>query len=400
MIEEDEAIFSLEESHEEGRIAAELKHPFLFYKNGVVLDYLIGLGADSQEVRQLACISIACLMGNTDKRIAVQLVLQHGVYSLLLGCLIDGDEQVASASTDAIKALASYPEGMGINFPANMKEGTHPESLTAKSSSRGRVRVLALIVKLFSTSSSVASEVSKSNLLNLLEAEIPNSNNTLRFDFLESREADEGECALEALGQIGSSFQGAIMILSTSPPIARYVVDAAFDRQQHAEENLRSLIYDKASKTSKLTPSGLPLSILQQDSEIRIAGYKLISGLSPKYAGSFKMIERVEHIRAERNLLAEVGSHCIVKLYYSFQDPEYLYIIIEYLPGGDMMTMLKKGYSMGCDWWSWGAIMKIVHWRNHLSFPEDAKLSREVKDLVCRLHCDVNIGLEQEVQHR
>ncbi|KAL8532835.1 hypothetical protein ACS0TY_009153 [Phlomoides rotata] len=390
MIEEDEAIFLLEESHEEGRIAAELKHPFLFYKNGVVLDYLIGLGADSQEVRQLACISIACLMGNTDKRIAVQLVLQHGVYSLLLGCLIDGDEQVASASTDAIKALASYPEGMGINFPANMKEGTHPESLTAKSSSRGRVRVLALIVKLFSTSSSVASEVSKSNLLNLLEAEIPNSNNTLRFDFLECREADEGECALEALGQIGSSFQGAIMILSTSPPIARYVVDAAFDRQQHgkqmaalhslgniaAEENLRSLIYDKASKTSKLTPSGLPLSILQQDSEIRIAGYKLISGLSPKYAGSFKMIERVEH------------------------DPEYLYIIIEYLPGGDMMTMLKKGYSMGCDWWSWGAIMKIVHWRNHLSFPEDAKLSREVKDLVCRLHCDVNIGLEQEVQHR
>ncbi|KAL8505792.1 hypothetical protein ACS0TY_016857 [Phlomoides rotata] len=373
---------------------------------------LVGLGADSQKVRQLACISISCLLENTDRRIAVQLVLQHGVYPLLLGCLIDGDEQVASASTDAIKAFASYPEGMEIIFPANTNEETHLESLAAKSSSLGRVRVLALIVKLFSTSSSVASEVSKSNLLNLLEAEVSNSNDTLvtlsvleliyelvevqhsaeflsktsilqllssiisngaaesilrsrammitgrllskenafafndesslrdvlsaidkRFDFLESREADECECALEALGQIGSSFQGATMILSTTPPIARHVVDAAFDRQQHgkqlaalhslgniagetrtentvlltsaAEENLRSLIYDKASKTSKLTPSGLLLSVLQQDSEIRIAGYRLISGLVARAWCVMEIIPRAEIIDIVTNTLTE-----------------------------------------------------------------------------------------------
>ncbi|CAN6345491.1 unnamed protein product [Urochloa humidicola] len=51
---------------------------------------------------------------------------------------------------------------------------------------------------------------------------------------------------------------------------------------------------------------------------------------------------QVEHVRAERNLLAEVGSHCIVKLYYSFQDSEYLYLIMEYLPGGDMMNLLIR----------------------------------------------------------
>ena len=50
----------------------------------------------------------------------------------------------------------------------------------------------------------------------------------------------------------------------------------------------------------------------------------------------------MEHVRAERNLLAEVGSHCIVKLYYSFQDAEYLYLIMEYLPGGDMMNLLIR----------------------------------------------------------
>ncbi|KAJ6382653.1 hypothetical protein OIU77_031148 [Salix suchowensis] len=219
-----------------------------------------------------------------------------------------------------------------------------------------------------------------------------------------------------------------------------------------------------------------------------------------------EMLKRgqVEHVRAERNLLAEVASHCIVKLYYSFQDAEYLYLIMEYLPGGDVMTLLiredtltenvakfyiaqsilaiesihrhnyihrdikpdnllldknghmklsdfglynksswrspheqlqhwqmnrrklafstvgtpdyiapevllKKGYGMECDWWSLGAILyemlvgyppfysddpittcrKIVHWRNHLKFPEDARLSLEAKDLICRLLCDV-----------
>ncbi|KAK6160703.1 hypothetical protein DH2020_004084 [Rehmannia glutinosa] len=50
----------------------------------------------------------------------------------------------------------------------------------------------------------------------------------------------------------------------------------------------------------------------------------------------------VEHVRSERNLLAEVDSRCIVKLFYSFQDSDFLYLIMEYLPGGDIMTLLMR----------------------------------------------------------
>ena len=44
---------------------------------------------------------------------------------------------------------------------------------------QGKVRVLALIVKLFSVSNLVASAIYNSNLLNLFEAEINNTSDTL-----------------------------------------------------------------------------------------------------------------------------------------------------------------------------------------------------------------------------
>lgn len=33
---------------------------------------------------------------------------------------------------------------------------------------------------------------------------------------------------------------------------------------------------------------------------------------------------------------------------------------------------------------------QIVHWRNHLKFPEESRLTPEAKDLICRLLCDVD----------
>ncbi|KAJ7908339.1 kinase-like domain-containing protein [Mycena leptocephala] len=52
--------------------------------------------------------------------------------------------------------------------------------------------------------------------------------------------------------------------------------------------------------------------------------------------------DQLAHVRAERDVLAESVSDWIVQLYYSFQDPSYLYLIMEFLPGGDLMTMLIK----------------------------------------------------------
>ncbi|KAJ6966393.1 hypothetical protein NC652_004070 [Populus alba x Populus x berolinensis] len=350
----------------------------------------VGLTADSQLVRCLACKTVSCLLENIDETIsAAQLIIDNGVYPLLLDCLINGNEQVATASIEAIEKLAGSKKGMEIVFPANNSDDMHLGNLSARCSSLGRVRVLSLIVKLFSVSRDVASAVYNSNLLSLLEEKIRNTDDTLvslsvfelfyelaevkhATEFLSkttlvqllsstisnmSKEAilrsrammisgrllsndnniykfidesnlgvktiisaidgrllleiedlNECESALEALGQIGSSSQGATLLLTFSPPAARHVIDAAFDKHARgkqlaslhslanisgetrsdsniilnggAEASLRLLIYDAAaSKSSKLTPSGLFLSVLQQDSEVRLAAYRVLTGL-------------------------------------------------------------------------------------------------------------------------
>ncbi|KAG6381686.1 kinase-like domain-containing protein [Boletus reticuloceps] len=63
---------------------------------------------------------------------------------------------------------------------------------------------------------------------------------------------------------------------------------------------------------------------------------------SPCLARWTDLRTKLAHVRAERDLLAESTSPWVVQLFYSFQDPLYLYLIMEFLPGGDLMTMLMK----------------------------------------------------------
>ena len=49
---------------------------------------------------------------------------------------------------------------------------------------------------------------------------------------------------------------------------------------------------------------------------------------------------QVLHVRAERDVLSEAKNQWIVELKFSFQDQKYLYLGMEYLPGGDLMTLL------------------------------------------------------------
>jgi len=51
---------------------------------------------------------------------------------------------------------------------------------------------------------------------------------------------------------------------------------------------------------------------------------------------------QVAHVKAERDILAEAENEWVVRLYYSFQDKDSLYFVMDYIPGGDLMSLLIK----------------------------------------------------------
>lgn len=73
----------------------------------------------------------------------------------------------------------------------------------------------------------------------------------------------------------------------------------------------------------------------------RIKDGKIYALKSLNKAEMFKK-DQLAHVRAERDILAESDSPWVVKLYTTFQDSAKLYMLMEFLPGGDLMTMLIK----------------------------------------------------------
>ena len=53
---------------------------------------------------------------------------------------------------------------------------------------------------------------------------------------------------------------------------------------------------------------------------------------------------QVGHVRAERDVLAtaEDDNRWLTVLHYSFSDETHLYMVMEYLPGGDLMSLLMR----------------------------------------------------------
>lgn len=57
-----------------------------------------------------------------------------------------------------------------------------------------------------------------------------------------------------------------------------------------------------------------------------------------------EMIRRgqVEHCITEKEIMASSVSDWIIRLYYSFQDDLYLYLVMEFAIGGDLMGLLIR----------------------------------------------------------
>ena len=54
------------------------------------------------------------------------------------------------------------------------------------------------------------------------------------------------------------------------------------------------------------------------------------------------LLDQVSNVRTERDVLSAVDNQWVVQLKASFQDSENLYLVLEYVPGGDLMTAMMR----------------------------------------------------------
>jgi serine/threonine protein kinase len=53
-------------------------------------------------------------------------------------------------------------------------------------------------------------------------------------------------------------------------------------------------------------------------------------------------LRQVEHVKAEKQILSSISHPFIVNLYASWQDEHYLYMLMEYVIGGELFSQLRK----------------------------------------------------------
>lgn len=79
--------------------------------------------------------------------------------------------------------------------------------------------------------------------------------------------------------------------------------------------------------------------------EVRLCRFNLTNEVvAVKIIPRNEMVKKnqTKHIKVERDILTMNKSDWIVKLKFAFQDDENLYLVMEFMPGGDLMSLLMQ----------------------------------------------------------
>eukprot|EP01137_Pigoraptor_chileana_P033686 Opistho-2@24962 len=128
---------------------------------------------------------------------------------------------------------------------------------------------------------------------------------------------------------------------------------ARMDLTVQQKDQLRAILRQKESEYIRLKRVKMDKSMFQAVKTIGVGAFGefvLVRKADTQHLYAMKVLRKADvlrrnqiaHVKAERDILAEADNEWVVKLFYSFQDSEKLYFVMEYVPGGDMMTMLIR----------------------------------------------------------
>lgn len=118
-------------------------------------------------------------------------------------------------------------------------------------------------------------------------------------------------------------------------------------------EQMRRILYKKESNFLRIKRAKMHKDMFNTVKPLGIGAFGVVSlvrKVDTKKLYAMKTLRKadvlrrnqVAHVKAERDILAEADNEWVVKLFFSFQDSENLYFVMEYIPGGDMMSLLIK----------------------------------------------------------
>jgi serine/threonine protein kinase len=199
-----------------------------------------------------------------------------------------------------------------------------------------------------------------------------------------TNESQNGIDNVNKFNSLDSSFQATIS--STSSSVVRTCSPQAFKffMEQHAEnvlkhhkarefrrqqlenemikaslpsnlkEQMRKLLRQKETNYLRLRRAKMNKSMFESICVLGIGAFGQVDLVrkkdDPQRLYAMKILHKSDvfnrnqaaHVKAERDILAEADNEWVVKLYYSFQDDENLYFVMDYVPGGDLMNLLIK----------------------------------------------------------
>lgn len=120
-----------------------------------------------------------------------------------------------------------------------------------------------------------------------------------------------------------------------------------------AQDQMRKMLSQKESNYIRLKRAKMDKSMFTKIKPIGVGAFgevTLVRKIDTSHLYAMKTLRKadvlkrnqVAHVKAERDILAEADNEWVVKLYYSFQDKDNLYFVMDYIPGGDLMSLLIK----------------------------------------------------------
>lgn len=110
------------------------------------------------------------------------------------------------------------------------------------------------------------------------------------------------------------------------------------------QENIRLMLNQKESNYMRLRRAKMDITMFEKIENIGVGAFGEVSLVKKRDCNMLYALKKlrksdvvkrnqVAHVKAERDILAEADNEWVVKLYYSFQDKDYLYFVMDYIPG-------------------------------------------------------------------